>query len=151
MADIDGQSSDLLRQATNPYSEYVLYENVTTVDPVLVGSFYYGTKVIDLSFLNLEDNVPDVDAWYYVPTAVGGGQTEIAWHKLPYTVIDPTGATSNVWEHMKVSTGGYIGLSDEVDPSTFRLTIHYFNRNSGSESFQIRYKVYSKRVGGLPL
>lgn len=149
MADVSGQSSDLVQQATNPYAEYVLFEANTTIDPSASGSYFYGEKEISLAFLNLEDNVPDVDAWYYVPTATGGGQTKIAWKKLPYTKMGET--TGLVDEHMSIDTGGNIGLGDSVVPSTFRITIRYFNRASGSESFQIRYKVYSKRVGGLPL
>lgn len=143
------QGTNQIQKVTNPYEEYVIAEGVLTVTASSIGSpGYYGEATVDITYLNLVENLPDVDAWYYQPKALGGGVNEAAWYKFPFVKINQS--DGKIEESLSVASAGNIGATDIVDPDSFKLRFCYFNQLNAGASRQIRYKVYSKRVGGLP-
>lgn len=139
--------SDSVKKADNPNVAYSLFGDEVSIASLSStgGTGYVGNVSVDLTALNLDLIIPDVDVWFYFDVSLGGGISKRAYHKLPYTLLSSTGTIAE-YAYAEVSfqydnTKGTTPLAG----TTF-LTIYYYNATSSNAGQDFVYKIKSQRV-----
>lgn len=137
------ESSNQIEKVQDRSVPYSVYEGTLTQTAALTAltTGYQCILTLDLSFLSLAYQVPEVSAVYQTTTSLGGGTTGVNHYTLPFVIWNTNGtieesATLNVY---------YTYLPQPYPPGpdvgSPILQIKYFNRSSASAGQVFFYKI----------
>ena len=149
MADIDGQSSDLVKKVENQYLGYNIYSGIVTMPNPLDITYAVGFGAfveVPVSELNFGTQVPEVSAVMYKETALGGGITQYSHKTLPFSIPLYTANGVSESAHLDV----YYQAQFKTNPldATSKLVIWYYNQSSSVGGQIFYYKI--KAANSLP-
>jgi len=140
-------SANRQRKPDNPYIGYDLIKGQVTNSSALpsITTGYQGIFSVNLSALNLDLIIPEIEVYYRVDVSLGAGIIQRFYKKLPFITIDTSGNVSERGQFnvnfQYDNTKGFTPLS-----GTTYLQIEYYNRNSSSAGQIFDYKIKSSRA-----